>query len=258
MHTSQEETDKTQKIKQMILSDPETSDIDVSILQNFLTANLYLQLRGIEKDGYLPQLKRTPYLEIVYVATKEKNQQIRRTSFVNCFGEDSRDINASMKDFRKNTPKRIKAYKMAMDIIDGKAKYGMYIHSGDFQIGKTYLANAITNALVDKGIKGNFLFTPSLARQAKEFSFLEPRIRSLNDAELLVIDDIGAEHASGWFRNEILMPVLQHRLANKKLTIFTSNYSIEELESLYGKSVDTKRLITRIMELADEVSIDGD
>jgi primosomal protein DnaI len=243
-------------MKQAILEDPETRDIDVSIIHNLSTAHLYLQLKGIEKDGCLPQLKKDPYLEITYVPTKATIQKNKRTKYVNCFGEDSRDIEASIDKFRKNTPLRKNAYKLAKAIIDGELGYGIYIHSNDFQIGKTYLANAIVNALVDKGLHGSFLFTPSLARQAKEFNEIEQRIRYINDGEFLVIDDIGAEHKSSWFRSEVLMPLLQHRLAFKKLTIFTSNYSIEELTSLYGDSVDTRRLTTRILELAEVVKID--
>lgn len=243
-------------MKQTVLNDKETGDIDVSLIHNLSTAYLYLQLRGFEKDGYLPVLVKNPYLEIIYVATKEKTMQLKRTNYINCFGEDSRDIEASLEKFRTNTASRKKALKHANDIVSGNVKHGLYIHSGDFQIGKTYLANAITNALVDKGMHGSFLFTPSLARQAKEFDQVESRIRTLNESDLLVIDDIGAEHRSPWFRNEVLMPLLQHRLANKKLTIFTSNYSIEELGNLYGPSVDTRRLITRILELAEVIHLD--
>jgi primosomal protein DnaI len=243
-------------MKQTVLNDEETKDIDVSLMHNLSTAYLYLQLRGIEKDGYLPVLVKDPYLEIKYVATKEKTMQLKRTNYINCFGEDSRDIEASLEKFRTNTASRKKALKLARDIVEGKVTLGLYIHSGDFQIGKTYLANAITNALVDKGMHGSFLFTPSMARQAKEFDQIESRIRTLNESDLLVIDDIGAEHRSPWFRNEVLMPLLQHRLANNKLTIFTSNYSIDELENLYGTSVDTRRLITRILELAEVIHLD--
>jgi len=243
-------------MKHAILEDPETRDIDVSIMHNLSTAHLYLQLKGIEKDGCLPHLKRDPYLEITYIPTKTTSQRIKRTRHVNCFGEDSRDIDASLDKFRKTTPLRKNAYKLAKEIIEGKMSHGLYIHSGDFQIGKTYLANAIANALVDNGLHGSFLFTPSLARQAKEFDQIEHRIRNINDSDFLVIDDIGAEHRSPWFRNEVLMPLLQHRLAYKKLTIFTSNYSIEDLTILYGDSVDTRRLTTRILELAEVVKID--
>lgn len=243
-------------MKQAILDDPETKDIDVSNFHNLSITHLYLQLRGVEKDGHLPVLRRDPYLEIVYIATKEKTKQLKRTNYINCFGEDSRDIEASLELFRTNTSQRKKAYKMAMDIVEGKTNHGIYIYSNDFQIGKTYLANAITNTLVDKGMHGSFLFTPSLARQAKEFSQIESRIRTLNESDLLVIDDIGAEHKSQWFRSEVLMPLLQYRLANKKLTIFTSNYSIKELAALYGDSVDTRRLTTRILELAEVIHLD--
>ncbi len=243
-------------MKQTVLNDEETKDIDISLMHNLSTAYLYLQLRGVEKDGYVPVLSRYPYLEIKYVATKEKTKQLKRTNYINCFGEDSRDIEASLEKFRINTTTRKRALNLANDIVIGNVKHGLYIHSGEFQIGKTYLANAITNALVDKGMRGSFLFTPSLARQAKEFDQIEPRIRTLNESDLLVIDDIGAEHRSPWFRNEVLMPLLQHRLANNKLTIFTSNYSIEELTNLYGDSVDTRRLTTRILELAVEIHLD--
>lgn len=238
------------------MNDEETAHIDISNIHDLTKVTYYLQIKNIEKDGYVPLLKLDPYIEIVYVPTPKKTEQLKRTLFVKCFGEDSRDITASLSDFNVNTANRKRALKIANQIVSGVEQRGIYIHSKEFQIGKTYLANAITNALIDKGIHGSFLFSPSFARQAKEFDSLEERIRTLNASELLVIDDIGAEYNSKWFRTEVLMPVLQHRLTNNKLTIFTSNYSIAALADLYGDSIDTERLITRIVELADEIKID--
>ena len=47
----------------------------------------------------------------------------------------------------------------------------------------------------------------------------------------LLIDDIGAENVTAWGRDEILGTLLQHRMNENLTTFFTSNLTIEELES---------------------------
>ena len=248
----------TIEMKNKVLSDDETKCIDVSNINDLIIAFNYLEMRGIEKDGCLPVLKTKPYLEIQYRITERKKREIQRSN-IQLFGEDSRDLEASLDKFSIKTAKRKNAHKLAKMIVSGGLNIGLYIHCPKFQIGKTYLANAIVNGLADKGFSGSFLFAPSFSRQAKDFPRLEERLKTLNQCDVLVIDDIGAEYRSDWFRIEILMPILQHRLSRRKLTIFTSNYSIDQLEALYrqqSQPVDVKRLMTRIRDLTEEIEID--
>jgi len=261
-HMSEEKTDSFKEFVERVLSDPETADIDVTNKSNVMLAINYLNLKEKEHPGMTVKLRKEPYLEIVFVDTKEKQLEIQRQNSIKLFGDDSRDLKASLSDFKLNNLNRKRAYKLAVGIVDKKndKNRGLYIHSKQFQVGKTYLANAITNELIDKGIKGAFLFAPSFARVAKDFDNLETRIQVLNNSHLLVIDDLGAEYNSEWFFTEVLMPILQYRLTHRHLTIITSNYSIIELGEKYQQKISDKkyveRLLSRIYELTDEVNLD--
>lgn len=260
---SEEKTDNPlQYYIDILKKDSETKDIDFSKQSNIMLGINFLNLRDKNLNGLKVKLRKEPYLEIVYVESKEKHLEIQRQNSIKLFGDDSRDLKASIADFNLNTESRKRALHMAKGIIEKKdhKNRGMYIYSRDFQVGKTYLANAITNELIDQGMKGAFLFAPSFARKAKDFDNLESRITILNNSELLVIDDLGAEYNSEWFMTEVFMPILQHRLTHRKLTIITSNYSIIELEEKYKRKISdikyVERLLSRIYELTDEVKLD--
>ena len=67
---------------------------------------------------------------------------------------------------------------------------------------------------------------------------------------LLLIDDIGAENVTNWSRDEVLGTILQYRMEENLPTLFTSNLTIEELEthlSTTNKDID-KVKARRIME----------
>ena len=79
----------------------------------------------------------------------------------------------------------------------------------------------------------------------------------IKKVELLLIDDIGAETATAWSRDEILGNILQYRMQQHLPTFFTSNFNLEQLEehfSLVGK-IDEKVKARRIMERIKQLTI---
>lgn len=262
---------ENEEIEKYIANDPELSKLEIDTFDKYILIMRLIDERTNNKfQGYVPGLSTAMgYWSIVYYATPEQVLKERRRKMITIKGEDSRDFKATLKDFNVNTQKRKIAKKYADDIVETmtynataaekKKTIGLYIHSAAFQIGKTYLANAISNELADKKINGVFVFAPSLVSQAREFKNLESIMRELKECQVLVIDDLGAEYRSEWFRLEVLMPVLQNRLSTNKLTIITSNYSLNELKSLYKQNtnpVDVDRLISRILELCRVIELD--
>ena len=90
------------------------------------------------------------------------------------------------------------------------------------------------------------------------------RIAYLEDVDLLLIDDIGAEKVTEWSRDEILGTILQHRMNNYKTTFFTSNLTMEELEShlIMNSNTDeivkARRIIERICQLTEDMELLGE
>ncbi len=61
------------------------------------------------------------------------------------------------------------------------------------------------------------------------------------EADFLVLDDLGAEYASEWSRNFMYM-LIEERKVNLQTTVFTSNYSLEQLAKKYDSHKITSRI----------------
>lgn len=147
--------------------------------------------------------------------------------------------------------------------VNGKNK-GLYLH-GNFGCGKTYLISALFNEMKKKRVSSEIVYFPELLRDMKsDFETFSSRIAYLENVDLLLIDDIGAEKVTEWGRDEVLGTILQKRMNNYKTTFFTSNFDIQNLErhlSLASNSVDevkARRIIMRIKQLTDDIELIGE
>lgn len=174
--------------------------------------------------------------------------------------------NARMKDIDINDKNRLEVVKWLKNYYDKYEKIntlkGLYLH-GSFGSGKTYLIAALFNELeTKKNAQTEIVYLPELLRNMKEdFSLVEDKLRYLQNVDILLIDDIGAENVTLWGRDEILGTILQYRMNNKLTTFFTSNLNIKELEthlSLTKNSEDkvkARRIIERIKQLTDDLEL---
>ena len=141
---------------------------------------------------------------------------------------------------------------------NNKKNKGLYLY-GSFGCGKTYIISALFNELKKNGYKTEIVYFPTLLRDLKsDFDELESTMEYLEDVEILLIDDIGAEKVSEWSRDEILGTILQSRMNNYKTTFFTSNYSIYELEKKLASTDDkiaANRVCERIRILSEDIEI---
>jgi DNA replication protein DnaC len=97
-------------------------------------------------------------------------------------------------------------------------------------VGKTHLAVAVLKQLIEgTGASGLFYDTRDLLRMIR--STYDPSIRTTElevlhpvmRADLLVLDDLGAEKTSEWVE-ETMNLIVNTRYNERRLTIFTSNY----------------------------------
>lgn len=187
-----------------------------------------------------------------------------RNSYVFSVAKEIR--NAKMKDIYADDKNRVETIKWITSFIkDYKAKKttkGLYLN-GNFGSGKSYLISAMINELVKDGYKGALVYYPEFLRSLKA-SFgkdFDEQFNYAKKADLLLLDDIGAENITSWCRDEILGPILQYRMDEKLPTFFTSNLNIEELEAHLAsgsQKVDklkAKRIIERIKYLTDDISL---
>ena len=212
----------------------------------------------------------------VFYPKQENNQLV--FSYVSChFTKEQKELennrrtrdkdilSASFKNIDLTDKKRVKVIKWVKDFCDNYNKNddfkGLYLH-GNFGCGKTYLISALFNELAKKRIDTEIVYYPELLRDIKsDFDTYGDRMEYLENVDLLLIDDIGAEKVTEWSRDEILGTILQKRMNNYKTTFFTSNLNLEELErhlrinNYSDDEIKARRIIERIKQLTQDMEL---
>ncbi len=144
--------------------------------------------------------------------------------------------------------------------VSGESVKGLYL-SGSFGSGKSYILSALLNELSNKGFQTVNVYYPSLLQMLKASfndSSYDDILNEIMDAEILLLDDIGAENNTPWSRDEVLGTILQYRMDNDLTTFFTSNFTIDELENVLcetkndSDAIKARRIIERIKYLTVE------
>ena len=132
-------------------------------------------------------------------------------------------------------------------------------------IGKTHIAVAVLRQVVlEKGVRGLYYDTRSLlstirstynpVTRTSEVDILRP----VMEAELLVLDDLGAERLTDWVE-ETMNLIVNTRYNDRRPTIFTSNYEDiadpEVLESLLVRV--GFRMHSRLREMCEFLEYSG-
>lgn len=133
-----------------------------------------------------------------------------------------------------------------------KQGIGLYVCSSVKGSGKTMFVCSLANELMQKHQKA-VKFTTSLKIIEEIKSTWNDRNRNsenklINDltyADILIIDDFGAESGKDWI-NEKFYGIINGRYVDKKTTIFTSNYPISRLK--YDDRI-TNRILERSLEI---------
>lgn len=133
-----------------------------------------------------------------------------------------------------------------------KQGIGLYIYSNSKGSGKTRLVCSMANEMIEKHQK-SVKFTTSLKILDEIKSTWGERgknaenklISDLTYADILIIDDFGAESGKDWI-NEKFYGIINGRYVDKKTTIFTSNYPISRLK--YDDRI-TNRILERSLEI---------
>ena len=145
---------------------------------------------------------------------------------------------------------------------------GLYLY-GDFGVGKSFMVAALAHDLSEKrGVSSTLLHYPSFVIDVKN-AIGDGNVKNLVDeikqAEVLILDDIGAEQSTPWVRDEILQVILQYRIQEDLPTFFTSNFNFEDLEKHFAKGKngndetwEARRVMERIRYLAEETRLEGE
>jgi len=159
-----------------------------------------------------------------------------------------------------------KAISGSQAISEGTDAKGLYIH-GSFGIGKSYLLGCIANELKEKSISSMIVYVPEIIRDLKagfKDGTTDEKFNTIKNAQVLMLDDLGAEDVTPWVRDEVMTGILHYRMVEGLPTFISSNYSMDDLEYRYSRTKEngveeTKamRMLERIRSLCEEVQLHG-
>ncbi|HZG84643.1 primosomal protein DnaI [Paenibacillus sp.] len=169
--------------------------------------------------------------------TKSSQDAIR--SRIRSFYVDERALNQeySPAEIIQRDTRRASAVEAVIKYVlktkdQGLQPNGLYL-MGDFGTGKTFLASYMLYELAKSGFTGVIVYMPDFVEDLKSMfgdaDRLKDTIELLKETDLLVFDDIGAEHLNAWTRDHVLGTILNYRM-NRKPTFYTSNHDLDGLQ----------------------------
>lgn len=136
---------------------------------------------------------------------------------------------------------------------------------GTVGVGKTHLAVSILKGLTERGFSCLFYEFGSLLKeiqdsynattQSSELGVLAPVL----NAEVLVLDELGASKPTDWVR-DTMAHIINTRYNEKKFTVFTTNY-LDERPNAREETLEDRigvRVRSRLYEMCKTVSMDGE
>lgn len=135
---------------------------------------------------------------------------------------------------------------------------------GGVGVGKTHLAVSILKGLTERGFNCLFYEFGSLLKeiqdsynavsQSSELKVLAPVL----EAEVLVLDEIGASKPTDWVR-DTMAHIINTRYNDKKLTVFTTNY-LDDPDQSKEETLEDRigvRMRSRLFEMSKTIVING-
>ncbi|MBC2257331.1 primosomal protein DnaI [Listeria booriae] len=250
---------------------------NLSKLYEFMTEHQkYRDKQDTLMPGYAPRLSLDgEYITVTYYPTEEKIQADRQRAIekrIRSLYMPKQIMEATLDDFTIDNESRSAAFLSAGEFLStyqqgvtGMQK-GLYIH-GSFGTGKSFLLGAIAKDLALKGVSSTLVYLPEFMREIKQSiadNSVGEKIQFAKETDILMLDDIGAESMTTWTRDEVLGAILQFRMQEELPTFFSSNYSMEQLEThlMFSNNgneerMKARRIMERIRYLAIEVELDG-
>lgn len=123
--------------------------------------------------------------------------------------------------------------------------------TGETGLGKTHLSLAIAGKAAAKGYNVVYGSAQDLLRRIENEHFGRKEdqntLETILDADLLILDDLGAEFGSG-FSQSIVYNILNSRLSSGRPIIISTNLKAGELEEKYAQRV-VSRLFTQLVQM---------
>lgn len=198
------------------------------------------------------------FMDIVKRAAAEN---INKTSPMSL--SDFADFSLSYYDDKQTTHVGCTAREAMSSNLDFCRKYAEDFHlpcngilmRGATGLGKTHLSLSIANEVIKKGYSVIYGSAPDLFRKCELEHFGREEgntIDALLDADLLILDDVGAEFESKFY-SAVLYNIINNRMNAAKPTIISTNCDLNELAARYGN-----RTVSRMKTMDDLIFLGSD
>lgn len=176
--------------------------------------------------------------------------------------------NISFRDYKPENQTQQAAYDSSVKFANGELDKTTLFFQGDTGLGKSHLSYCIHQHFINDRKASIFIDLPSLLSEIRSTygnkndyraRTQDDIMNALKEAELLVLDDIGAEYvkpdANGYesWAADILFQIANSRQGKKN--IYTTNFSSKDLTRKYGMM--SKRIISRLMNNSKVIKVEG-
>lgn len=201
---------------------------------------------------------------------ERKRRAERMQGLMDESGMKRRFMNRTFETYKTDTPEREKAYNVSRSYAENfdaafKRGNGLYIMGGN-GTGKTHLAAAIAIDLMRREIPVIFRNSVTLMQELRDKldhpdESIHGFYRSLREADLLIIDDLGKERCTEWTMSE-LYGIVNDRYEDMRPTIITTNYSPDNLAAALipsgGDRTKIDAVVSRLRESCAVIVLDGE
>lgn len=172
-------------------------------------------------------------------------------------------------DLTKESKEYKAAYAKVIKLLKNEHnEKGLYLW-GKPGVGKSYLAAGIANYYAKHKKRIAYVNVAKLMADLKmmfhDAEAMDLKLRKIKHADVVILDDIGGESVTSWSRDDVLLPLLDARMEKRRLTIFTSNYALEDLKQRLSMTANkssepiaAERLLERIKALSCDIFIKGE
>ena len=203
-------------------------------------------IKNCKKDNAYLNTKITYNYGVVDTQLIPCKEILKRVSFerqflVRDFSDEWLDLVLNDVDKSKSKTDAMGVY---MNYLRNEDNSWIYL-TGGIGSGKSYFAAALSIDLAKRGIKGKspicFINSSKRILELSELSKqksddFKKKLELYSTVPVLVIDDFGHEFKNDFIRDAIVNEIITTRCNKKLFTIFTSNFSLDDIEVLYSTS----------------------
>ena len=143
------------------------------------------------------------------------------------------------------------AYDAALEFCNNPLTTMVFV--GGNGTGKTYLAAAVANSLINNGHPVFFSFVPDLLDQLRgsftsdaDFNYDE-MFEQVKNVQVLILDDLGIQSSTPW-AEEKLFQIINHRFLSSLPTLITSSVPLERMDGRLQSRLSDPRT-SRVIDL---------